>query len=56
MSSPVEAYVAELAEKYATGRAGEHAYRPAFEKLVAALDPKLKIVNDPKRSEHGAPD
>ena len=56
MPSPVETYVAEVAGKYATGRAGEHAYRPAFEKLIQALDPKLKIVNDPKRTEHGAPD
>ena len=56
MPSPVETYVAEVAGKYATGRAGEHAYRAAFEKLIATLDPRLKIVNDPKRTEHGAPD
>ncbi|MGH7141194.1 MAG: N-6 DNA methylase [Minisyncoccia bacterium] len=56
MNSPLEIYVAEVAQKYATGRAGEHAYRPAFERLIASIDPKLKIVNDPKRTEHGAPD
>ena len=53
---PIETYLSELSEKFATGRAGEHAYRPAFERLVATLDPTLKIVNDPKRTEFGAPD
>lgn len=53
----VENYLIELARKFKTGQAGEHAYRLAFETLVKALDPTLtEIVNDPKRSAHGAPD
>ncbi|MDO8489976.1 MAG: type ISP restriction/modification enzyme [bacterium] len=54
--NPVEVYFSALAEKYQTGQAREHAYRPAFEALIHALDPALKILNDPSRSEHGNPD
>ena len=54
--NPVEIYFSALAEKYQTGQAREHAYRPAFEALIHALDPALKILNDPSRSEHGNPD
>lgn len=49
-------YVAELEKKFETERAREHAYRPTFEALIQALDPRLKILNDPSRSEHGNPD
>lgn len=54
--NPVEVYFSALADKYQTGQAREHAYRPAFEALIHALDPALKILNDPSRSEHGNPD
>ena len=56
MSQIISTYINEVSEKYKTGRAGEHAYRPTFEKLIKSLDPKLGIINDPKRSEFGAPD
>lgn len=49
-------YISMVTGKYQTGQAREHAYRPAFEALIQALDPKLKILNDPSRSEHGNPD
>ena len=49
-------YVATVSEKYETGQAREHAYRPAFEALIQSLDDGLKILNDPSRSEHGNPD
>lgn len=52
----VETYVSNIEEKFKTGQAREHAYRPSFEALIQALDPKLKILNDPSRSEHGNPD
>ena len=55
-STAVESYFAELAEKFKTGQAREHAYRPTFEALIHALDPALKVLNDPSRSEHGNPD
>ena len=55
-SDAVDKYFVSLSEKYRTGQAREHAYRPAFEALMHALDPTLKIINDPSRSEHGNPD
>ena len=55
-STAVETYFAELAEKFKTGQAREHAYRPVFETLIKSLEPSLKILNDPSRSEHGNPD
>lgn len=44
-----------ISEKHKTGQAKEHAYRPALEKLFAGVT-GLKVINDPKRSEYGAPD
>jgi hypothetical protein len=56
MSQNISTYISEISEKYKTGRAGEHAYRPSFEKLIKSLDQKLGVINDPKRTEYGAPD
>ena len=56
MSYNVSTYINEISEKCKTGRAGEHAYRPSFEKLIKSLDQKLGVINDPKRTEYGAPD
>ena len=51
-----EVYIAELQKVHATGRAGEHAYRPAIDTFFKSIVPKLSLINEPKRSEHGAPD
>lgn len=51
----VQLYVHELQEQLATGRATEHAYRPALKELMEQAG-KIDAVNDPKRSEYGAPD
>ncbi len=56
MSQNVATYVEEVSDKYKTGRAGEHAYRPTFETLIRSIDKKLAVINDPKRTEYGAPD
>ena len=52
----LEEYFASVNEKFQTGQAREHAYRPVFEKLIHELDASLKILNDPSRSAHGNPD
>ncbi len=54
--SAVKTYFDEISGKLKTGQAREHSYRPAFEHLIKRLDEKLAVVNEPKRSEHGAPD
>ncbi|MDP2691094.1 MAG: type ISP restriction/modification enzyme [bacterium] len=52
----VASYVTALVNKFSTEHAREHAYRPAFEDLIKVIDPLLQSINDPKKSEHGAPD
>lgn len=49
-------YTNALQEKFVTGHAREHAYRPVFEVFVQGFDESLKVINDPSRSEHGNPD
>ncbi len=51
----VKHYLSEVAEQLNSGQAKEHAYRPAFKKLMDNFD-DIIVINDPKRSEHGAPD
>lgn len=48
-------YVAEVRAQLATGHALEHAYRPGLQKLLNSLEDVIS-VNDPKHSDHGAPD
>jgi predicted helicase len=48
-------FLSKVNEQFFTGHAGEHAYRPALKDFFAAVS-GLTVVNDPKRSEHGAPD
>ena len=56
MTKEIQKYVAELNEKFKTGQAREHAYRPALQHLIESLSTGINAVNDPKHSEHGAPD
>jgi predicted helicase len=51
----IHQYLAEIKAKFRTGQALEHAYRPAFERLMESF-PDTHAINDPKRSEFGAPD
>jgi type I restriction-modification system DNA methylase subunit len=55
-TSAIEKYLAEISSLYGTERAREHAYRPAFDALIKSIDPLLRAVNEPSRSEYGAPD
>ncbi|MDY0126100.1 MAG: hypothetical protein RBS09_07900, partial [Anaerolineaceae bacterium] len=51
----VKCYLTEVSEQYHSGQAKEHAYRPALQRLMSSFD-DVVVINDPKRSEHGAPD
>ncbi len=48
-------YLAEIKRQFHSGHAIEHAYRPALQRLMETFD-DVVAVNDPKHSEHGAPD
>ena len=49
-------YLHEVARNLEAGNATEHTHRPALQQLVEALDPQVRVVNEPKRIECGAPD
>jgi len=53
---PIAVYISEIIAEFKSGQATEHAYRPALKKLFESIVPKLQAINDPKHSEHGAPD
>lgn len=48
-------YINSIIKKYNTGYAKEHAHRPSLELFFENIT-GLNVVNDPKRSEYGAPD
>ena len=52
----VAAYFDEIAKVYASGVAREHGYRPALERLFNALHEDIQAINEPGRSDVGAPD
>lgn len=52
----IKNYVSKITAEFKTGQAREHAYRPALKELFESVVPNLQAINDPKRSEHGAPD
>lgn len=52
----VRDYISEINKQYATGVAREHTYRPALQRLLAEMLPKLIVSNEPARQECGAPD
>ena len=49
-------FLSKVQNAYKTGIAREHAYRPALHDLLKALGDDLTPVNDPAKSEVGAPD
>jgi len=49
-------YLEQVRAQYDSGHATEHSYRPALYALFQSIDPKLTVVNEPKKSEAGMPD
>ncbi len=52
----ISSYIDKLKRELITGSALEHSYRPALKALIESLNPNITAVNDPSRSEYGAPD
>ena len=52
----IKEYISTVNQKFRAGNATEHTYRGALEQLLKELLPKLRIVNEPKREQCGAPD
>ncbi len=51
----ISKYLDDVREQFESGQAIEHAYRPALKTLMSNFEDTV-AVNDPKHSEHGAPD
>ena len=51
----IESYLREVQNTLTSGQATEHSYRPVLKLLFESLF-DYTIINEPKRSEHGAPD
>jgi type I restriction-modification system DNA methylase subunit len=49
-------YVLSITREHESGHAREHSYRPALKALIEQVRPELNAINEPKHSEHGAPD
>lgn len=55
MNNPVPGFLHKVIETYSSGHATEHSYRPALQELFEKIT-ELKVHNEPRRSEFGAPD
>ena len=54
--SPVLEYLRKIERALKRGDATEHTHRAALQELLEALDDKIIVTNEPKRSACGAPD
>jgi hypothetical protein len=54
--SPIHDYLRTLERALKRGDATEHTHRAALQELLQALDEKIIVTNEPKRSACGAPD
>lgn len=52
----IAAYLDEVIRLFKTGQTTEHSFRPALEGLFRSIDPKISVINEPKKSDAGMPD
>lgn len=52
----ISEYLDKVRGAFSSGHATEHSYRPALYALFESIDPKISVVNEPKKSEAGMPD
>ncbi|PIR54355.1 DNA methyltransferase [Candidatus Peregrinibacteria bacterium CG10_big_fil_rev_8_21_14_0_10_42_8] len=55
MSQVIQNYLTQIEGLLKSGQATEHSYRPALKDVFTEIT-QLYVVNEPKRSKHGAPD
>lgn len=54
--SVVSQYILEIQKVLSSGDAREHAYRPAFQRLIEGLSPDVQVINEPAYTGGNAPD
>ncbi len=52
----ISQYILEIEKILQSGDAREHAYRPAFQKMIKALMPEIQVINEPAYTGGNAPD
>jgi hypothetical protein len=48
----VQNYLDEIRALAASGKATEHSYRPALERLFKSIDATLIVINEPKQARN----
>jgi len=56
VDAALRGYIREIERNLKTGEATEHTYRSALQTLLQSLKAGTSVINEPKRSECGAPD
>ena len=56
MANPLSDYSKSIEGSLLAGNATEHTHRPALKTLIEALAAGVKVINEPKRIDCGAPD
>jgi predicted helicase len=54
--SPISQYLSEVQKILQSGDAREHAYRPAFHRLIESLTSDIQVINEPAYTGGNAPD
>ncbi|OQB43051.1 MAG: N-6 DNA Methylase [Candidatus Latescibacteria bacterium ADurb.Bin168] len=54
--TPFQTYLRQVNEAFRAGNATEHTYRPFLKELIESLENVITAVNEPRHSQHGAPD
>ncbi|HPU86064.1 MAG TPA: N-6 DNA methylase, partial [Candidatus Latescibacteria bacterium] len=54
--TPFQTYLKQVNEAFRAGNATEHTYRPFLKELIESLESVITAVNEPRHSQHGAPD
>ncbi|QQR54598.1 DNA methyltransferase [Candidatus Peregrinibacteria bacterium] len=52
----IHEYLVEIQKILQSGDAREHAYRPAFQRLIQGLKPEIQVINEPAYTGGNAPD
>lgn len=52
----IQKFLQEVIRIHKTGAATEHSYRPALQELFNSLSNEITAINEPKRTDCGAPD
>ncbi len=56
MATALKSFLSEVEANLKSGEATEHTHRPALKGLFEGLLTGIRVINEPKQAEYGAPD